>query len=243
MILSALLAISITTFSQDDLATVSTDPHYVKPSELIDPVYGITIYEDLNGNLGGDSTRNCRNYACNGWVEDLYQDGSLLHRGYYNDGQLIMYKNYYPNGELEREFKMVDNLKCQTKLYFPNGRLKSYVKYHRGDPFIWQDHYENGQLLYDEELSKQTGVYIKSNTYAANGVPMSTLELVNKKRMEYDHKEYHVNGAVKLEGKTRYISSIMDHRRVGVWKHFDLNGNLIEEDTYVDGRIEKQRKY
>jgi len=239
----ALIATTFFAFSQEELAVMDPDPHYVKPESLIDPVYGIVVYEKLNSQLGGDSTRHCKGYACTGWVEDRYENGDLMHKGYYSDGQLVMYKNYYPNGELEREFKMVDNLKCQTKLYYPNGEMKSYVKYHRGDPFIWQDFYENGQIQYDEELNKQTGTYVLSNTYAANGIPISTLELENKKRMEFSHKEFHVNGQVKLEGKTRYISSIMDHRRVGIWKHYNLDGVLTKEDTYVNGKVQKERKY
>ena len=238
----AIVLSSIISFAQDDLAVMDDDPHYVKPETLIDPVYGITVYERLNSHLGGDSTRHCEGYACVGWVEDAYENGQVMHKGYYTDGQLIMYKNYYPDGKLEREFKVVDNLKCQTRSYFPNGEVKSFVKYHRGDPFIWQDYYENGQLQYDEELNKQTGVYIKSNTYAANGTPISTLELENKKRMEFEHQEFHVNGQVKLAGTTRYIAAIMDHRRVGIWKHYDLDGNLVQEDTYVDGKIHKEKK-
>jgi len=222
---------------------MNAEEYYVKPESLIDPVYGITAYEALNSQLDGDSTRRCDGYACIGWVEDNYDDGTLMHRGYYNDGQLIMYKNYYPNGNLEREFKVLDNLKCQVKLYFPNGQMRSYVRYHRGDPFIWQDYYDNGQLQYDEELNKKTGAYIKSNTFTASGSPMLSLELVNKKRMEFEHREYHINGQVKLEGGTRYVSSIMDQRRMGIWKHFDIDGKLTQEDTYVDGKVSKEKKY
>lgn len=241
LLLLGLLAYS--TYAQDDLAIMNADDHYVKPEQLIDPVYGITVYERLNGSLGGDSTRHCNGYACTGWVEDLYQDGTVMHKGYYNDGQLIMYKNFYPNAKLEREFKVVDNLKCQVKQYYSNGEMRSFVKYHRGDPFIWHDHYENGQLQYDEERDKQTGTYVRSNTYAANGTPINTMELESKKRMEYAHKEFHVNGNVKLEGASRYIPSLMDHRRVGIWKHYNIEGKLVQEDTYQDGKVSGQKKF
>ena len=234
---------SASLFAQDELAVMGADDHYVKPETLMDPVYGIVVYERLNGNLGGDSTRHCNGYACTGWVEDRYSDGTVMHKGYYDDGQLIMYRNYYPNAVLEREFKVVDNLKCMVKKYYSNGELKSLVKYHRGEPFVWQDHYENGQLQYDEEKDKQSGTYVRSNTYAANGTPINTMELENKKRMEYIHKEYHINGQVKLEGSSRYIESLFDHRRVGVWKHYNIEGKLVQEDTYRDGKISGQRKF
>src|SRR5689334_12695522 len=69
---------------------------------VYDSTYGINIYEALNMNTGGDSTRNdVKGYALQGWMEDFYPDGKVLHKGYYIDGQLKAYKNFYPNGQLE----------------------------------------------------------------------------------------------------------------------------------------------
>ena len=56
--------------------------------EIIDPTYGITLYEPLNMYLHSDSTRIEEGYAVNGWKEDYYSTGELLHKGYYIEGQL-----------------------------------------------------------------------------------------------------------------------------------------------------------
>ena len=73
---------------------------------MIDSVYGINKYEDLNQRLGGDSVRNDKKgYAAIGWIKDFYPNGKVLHKGYYIEGQLKIYKNYFPNGQLERQFR------------------------------------------------------------------------------------------------------------------------------------------
>ena len=85
-------------------------------SDIIDPVYGITLYEPLNLYLHSDSTRIEEGYAVNGWKEDHYSTGELLHKGYYIEGQLKVYKNFYPNGNVERNFKAIDSFKSKLTL-------------------------------------------------------------------------------------------------------------------------------
>ena len=48
--------------------------------DIIDPTYGITLYEPLNMYLHSDSTRIEEGYAVNGWKEDHYSTGELLHK-------------------------------------------------------------------------------------------------------------------------------------------------------------------
>ena len=59
--------------------------------------------------LHSDSTVLKKVYAVNGWKEDHYSTGELLHKGYYIEGQLKVYKNFYPNGNIERNFKAIDS--------------------------------------------------------------------------------------------------------------------------------------
>ncbi len=107
-----------------------------KPSEAIDSIHGIAIYERLNHRLSWDSVRNCKGYACNGLITDYYLDGSVLHKGFYVDGQLNNYSNYYPNGTVEREFKLIDDRRSIMNLYYPDGTLKSKHKYQDITPTI-----------------------------------------------------------------------------------------------------------
>src|SRR5688572_33483093 len=101
-------------------------PHSVKfDRSIIDSVYGIQHYEALNIMLSGDSIRMCGTYACQNQVKDFYVTGELLHAGFYTDGQLKSYKNYFPNGNVERDFRAIDLYRSQVKIYFEGGQLKS----------------------------------------------------------------------------------------------------------------------
>ena len=104
IILLSLFLISAVSYAQIDLESqVPQEKKY--DNSIVDETYGIQLYEPLNMVLEGDSVRMENGYAVNNWKEDFYNDGTLLHRGYYIDGQLKVYKNYYPNGQIEREFK------------------------------------------------------------------------------------------------------------------------------------------
>ena len=122
-IILLLTCINLRTAAQFDFEKQLNKPIYT--ADIIDPVYGILLYEPLNMFTRSDSSRMEGGYAINGWKEDHYSDGQLLHKGYYIEGQLKVYKNYYPNGNLERNFKSIDGFRSKAILYFENGNLKS----------------------------------------------------------------------------------------------------------------------
>jgi antitoxin component YwqK of YwqJK toxin-antitoxin module len=116
LLLSSLL-ISCIGYSQIDLESqIPKDKKY--DNSIIDGIYGIQLYEPLNMTLEGDSVRMENGYAVSNWKEDFYEDGSLLHRGFYIDGQLKVYKNFYPNGQIEREFKNIDGYRSLQKKFY-----------------------------------------------------------------------------------------------------------------------------
>lgn len=218
------------------------DEHGLRTESSVDEAPGILEYEALNGGLGGDSVRYCNGYACTGWVEDTYPDGSLKHRGYYDKGQLLIYRNFHADGTLEREFKVVDNTKSVMRTYHPNGKLRSEMRYWNGECFAYTDHYPNGQLRYEEEKHRSEPYYIRMNLFAYDGKPISTLELVDKKPVEFLQREFHANGQVKLEGRVRYNPDRRDSMRVGTWTRFDEQGRPEGEDEYSEGKVFKSRE-
>ncbi len=224
---------------QADTLLLAHDEHAVGTQWLEDRTAAVNGYEPLNGALGGDSVRLCNGYACVGWVEDRYPDGVLKHRGYYNDGQLIIYKNYHPDGTLEREFRSIDNLRCVLRTYHGNGTLRSETKYFQGRPIAYADHYPNGQLRYQEERHKTEPYYLRMDLYAADGKPISLLQLVDRKHVVFEQREYHPNGLLRETGRARYDPGRGDSRRVGTWIHYDPNGRPVREERYVDGRVQE----
>ncbi|MFN3916223.1 MAG: toxin-antitoxin system YwqK family antitoxin [Flavobacteriales bacterium] len=206
-------------------------------SSVVDETYGIIIYEKLNPYLEGDSTRMCGNYACNNWQEDKYIDGKILHKGFYVNGQLRTYKNYYPNGNLERDFRNIDDHRASLKLYHPNGSLKSEAKYIKGEAIEWRDYYENGQLEYEEVYGKKRTWHDSKKSYYPNGSPQYTQLVLDKKKLLFSRIEYHENGKVKLEGELRFDESLGDYVKTGKWAHYNESGSKIREETFKDNLL------
>jgi antitoxin component YwqK of YwqJK toxin-antitoxin module len=203
---------------------------------VVDDKYGIKMYEPLNMMLGKDTVRNDQNgYAANGYEEDFYTTGQLLHKGFYVDGQLKIYKNYYPNGNVERNFRLIDLKKSKMTIYYEDGATKSNIVYIMSEALKWEDFYPNGTLEFVEEYNKSFEYYVFKANYFENGAPENTLELVNKKKLIYDQIYYHDNGNIKEQGQMMYNKSMFDYQKIGTWKQFDKNGSATKEIKYNKG--------
>jgi len=198
----------------------------------------VTEYEAYNKILGGDSLRYCGTHLCVGWIRDEYPCGTLKHRGYYLDGQLSsVYKNYYQNGQLEREFKVRNHRKSLLKVYYPDGTLLSDIEYDYNDPVSWTDYYPNGQIEYTEKYHKSKVYILYRKFFAPDGTPESITQLSNKRRLLYDRIEYYENGNIKEKGNLAFNTSMGDYQRTGKWQFFDKNGVLVLEETYYRNRV------
>lgn len=210
--------------------------------EVIDEIYGITMYEPLNVMLGGDTVRNTtEGYACNGFVEDYYSNGKLLHKGFYVEGKLKVYKNYYPNGQAERNFRMIDLKKSKMTLFYDNGIIKSSVTYLNNEALKWEDYYPDGKLEFVEEYDKSMEYYIFKANYYEDGTPEEELELLHKKKLRYTQKYYYSNGQVKEEGVMEYVRYKYDYQKTGSWSLFDKNGTLTKTRKYLDGKLVSEK--
>lgn len=210
---------------------------------VVDLVYGITMYEKLNKNTGGDSIRKKNDRLANGWIEDYYSNGKLLHKGYYYEGQLKVYKNYYQDGKLERNFRAVDDVKSNAKLYFPNGNLKYEADYKNGLEVKTNQYYENGKLEFSEKLDKSGDFFSKKESYFENGILEKKIDLVNKKKMLFSCKEYYDTGVLKEEGDLFYNSVMTDYQKDAIWKFYDATGKLSSTVTYIKNEKIEEKKY
>jgi len=203
---------------------------------VYDSSYGIAIYEPLNLNIGGDSTRNDhKGYALQGWIEDFYPDGKVLHKGYYIDGQLKAYKNFYPSGQMEREFKMVDLNKSGMNVFYEDGKPRSIISYITSNTIKEEDFYKTGQLEYIEEYDKKCVYYLQRKFFSISGKPTSTLEIVDTKKKTYVSKEYYDNGNIKEEGQMVFNEAMGDYQKNGPWKFYNENGSVKETKTFSRG--------
>ncbi len=209
-------------------------PKY-KAAKVIDPDYGITMYEKLNFQIGGDSVRNdLKGYSCQGWVQDVYENGSLLHKGYYEDGHLKVYKNFFENGNIERSFKVSDLKRCNMQIFYPDGKIKSDITYYKDSPQIWADYYPNGQIEYMEENAKSMEYLIQRKSYAQDGKPQELFEMIDPKNKIYSKKEYYENGNIKAEGAMKFNSTMVDYQKDGIWTVYDETGKS-KQVKWVNG--------
>jgi antitoxin component YwqK of YwqJK toxin-antitoxin module len=218
---------------------LTPDEHPVVPDDVMDDAAVINDYEALNKALGRDSIRLCQGYACNGWVEDKYPTGQLKHRGFYLDGQLLVYKNFHQAGQLEREFRSIDNFRCVLMTYHPNGNPRTEVKYFKAEALEWKDYYLNGQVRYEQEKHRTEPWYLKMNLYQPDGKPISTMMLVDKKKNEVEQKEYWPNGTIRSMGRVRYDPNRRDCYRVGTWTSYNEAGQPTTDDLYVEGKVNR----
>jgi antitoxin component YwqK of YwqJK toxin-antitoxin module len=215
--------------------------HKYDPENVIDSVYGIELYKPLNFRLGGDSVRKCGDYACRSWVEDKYENDQVMHKGYYVDGQLKIYKNFYPDGTKEREFKITSKLKSKLTKYYPNGQVKSKVTYLGESPVEWTDYYRNGQVKYHEKYDDGRNYHLERASYQKDGTPKEKFEMVDEDKKLFVEKEYDEEGELKKKGELKYNQEMFELQKHGEWKHYNEEGDVERTVVYDEGdKIEER---
>lgn len=218
-------------------------PHYFlagnlfSVAEMVDSVYGITYYEKYNHEVGGEEIRlDDYGEPCENTVIDYYDDGNVLHRGTYVKGILVTYKNFFPDGKIERKFKGLAGGRYSHESFYPSGVPKSKMVYYRKDVIFWNEFYENGQIEYTEKYNSRF-LLLYRKTYTIEGKPLTLFELVNKKKSIYSHKEYFENGLLSEEGGMVFSDEIVDFKREGKWKIYDETGKLVRVEEYIHGEF------
>lgn len=237
LLVPLLLAFGPTAIAQPDTMMLEPDTFSVALTEATDEGTVIDAYDVFNTTLGGDSVRQCNGMGCTGWVEDHYPDGRLKHRGYYEGGRLLVFKNYHPNGQLEREFKAKDMTHSVLNTFHLSGTPRTETQFTGGRALAYTEHYADGRIRYQEERHKSEPYYLLMDLYAPNGTPISTLHLVDKKHVVFEQKEYWPNGSVRSAGQAQYDPHRYDTRRIGSWVYYDESGKPEREERYLDGKV------
>lgn len=193
----------------------------------------IVYYDQFNPLMGGKSYRDCGGRKCNGNVIDKYPDGTIKHKGFYTGGQLLNgYENYFENGQIERRVRVIGGSKLSVVTYYSDGTMRSEIIYLKNKVLLWKDYYPNGNLEYWEEYDNNQTYYVTLNFYYINGNPQNTMQLVDKKNKLYDAKEYYLDGTLKAEGKKKWIPASGGYVKIGQWKYYDAQGNLVKTEEH-----------
>ncbi|MCB9184416.1 MAG: hypothetical protein H6591_10915 [Flavobacteriales bacterium] len=241
LVLAASMSLAGIGVAQLDTDLLAQDEHYVMGDAGEDPSPELNAYEAFNIAVGGDSVRQCNGHPCTGWVEDHYPDGTLKHKGYYDQGHLTVYKNFHPGGGVERDFRSSDATRSTQRTWHPNGAIRSETRYRDGIVVYFEDHYVDGSLRYVEERHRKEPCFTRMELYDAQGKPVSMLHMVDKGALEVEQLEYHPGGALRSKGRARYNPARMDTQRVGTWVFFMPDGSKAREEDYIDGKVHAVR--
>lgn len=207
--------------------------------QVLDPDYGITIFNNLAPAIGGDSLRYTKDgYNAQGWQEDYYKSGKLLHKGFYQDGFIKIFKNFYENGQVERTLSIVDAKRAKMEIYYEDGKVRSTINFYDGNTQNQYDFYRNGTPEYVEENDKDIEFLYKRYSYFENGLPASLFDLTDKKTKKYVKKEFYENGRVKEEGTMIFRKDLGDYIKEGLWTYYDDKGGTIKTEKYHNGQLE-----
>ncbi len=208
-------------------------------AEALDPDKGIKMYNKLVPSIGGDSIRyNNSGYNLQGWQEDYYINGNLLHKGFYVDGQIKVFKNFFESGQIERSIVVSDPARCSVDIYYPNGTVRTQILYYSGTAQNEYSFFPNGSKATVLEKDKDAKYIYRNSKYYENGAPATEFSLVDKKAKKYSEKEYYENGKVKVEGYTCYKEDAKDYQKEGDWSYYNEKGQLIKKEKYKNGALQ-----
>lgn len=236
-ILTTVLLFALT--SQKNLFAQQVTKDVANDTNKVDSVdFSIDDYDKYTPMLGGKEVRMQDGLKINGMIRDYYSDSTVKHKGYYTRGQLVsMYKNYFPNGQLERSFTISGTSKLIIESFYPDGKAKQYIEYRKGEIIIFTEYFSNGDTATFEEHDRKKGNYITFNNYYVNGKIKSSLELVDRKKWSYFQKNYFPSGKIKEEGPVLYNAFYYDYQRQGIWKVYNENGQFVEKQEYYEGEL------
>lgn len=239
IIFIVLLSSSFASYSQRFSDQVPQTKRY-EQKEILDSLEGISMYNKLIESIGGDSvTFNKAGYNLQGWSEDYYKNGKLLHRGYYKDGKAVVFKNFYENGQCERTVMNPDPLRCNIDIFYEDGKQKKQISYYNGHPQKKYEYYKSGLPKYAEENEKEMKYLTLRKTWYSNGQIEEETELNDAKHKKYKQTVYYPSGKIKEEGSL-VLTEEGKYQREGTWTYYDANGKKKKSDKFRDGNnIEK----
>jgi antitoxin component YwqK of YwqJK toxin-antitoxin module len=95
-------------------------------------------------------------YNVQGWNEEYFESGQLMHISYYKAGKVVLFKNFYENGQCQNYIIYLDTGQCNLEVYFENGDLKHQMFYLNGKPKKITEFYPSGltkiNIEYYQEL-------------------------------------------------------------------------------------------
>lgn len=204
-----------------------------KQNQILDSLSGITFYNKWIESLNGDSMRlSADGHKIQGWKEDYYQSGKILHKGFYKNGKIVLFKNFFENGTCERNLVINDPANSILDIYFENGIKRTQINFYNGLPKKIAKFYSSGLPMSLQENEKELKYIVYKKVWYTNGQLQSTLILINQKEKKYTEKLYYSNGQLKEEGSLLFIPDLNEYQKTGSWNMFDSIGKIKHVEKF-----------
>lgn len=187
------------------------------------------------------------------WIE-YHNNGQIRYKGQFKNNEPVGEFLYYSeDGSLFAKNKNLKNNITESEIYSPEGKVIAKGKYinkkkqdrweyysEENGSLILVENYNNGYLVgKSEAYLPGTQIVIEETEYVNglkhgmysrfydNGVPMIEAYYLND-RLSGSYVHYYPNGMVQEEGLFK------DGAKVGEWKFYDVSGNLVSTDNYLE---------
>jgi hypothetical protein len=209
-------------------------------SQVESEEYGIVLYDQYaDFNASPNIRKTSDGNPLDGKKEDYSSNNLLIHKGYYQDGKLRNYTNYFQNESIERQYKYKTEGTGDLIIFYLNGYTKSVQKYANHEAYHWEDYYENGQLAYVESKNKKSGIpqLIQENSY--KGTLVSSIEISDNKALKYIQTINFPNGNISEQGELTFIEELADFRKDGRWVTYNTKQQVTSEIIYLKGEFKE----
>jgi len=217
-------------FNLDYIMTESNQNNYIDNSidnNIYDCGVVETYYDDAKTKLKE------KYFIMNGKREGKYEffdynTANILLEEYYINNMKEGISKYYDNkNNVFLETNYINNKKhgIETE-YYNNGIIKStteydYTKYGKDGR---QKEYDNNGNLIKETTWLLDRRHSECKIYVDN--KLSEIYTYMSGTYEGPYKKFHPNGKIAIEGKYNH------HRKIGIFRHYNVNGDLILEEEY-----------
>jgi len=182
-------------------------------------------------------------------VDTQYYDTGQPHKLFYYDTTNALRKTtiFSDSGNLKTivNRNKKDELDGMLLSLYETGELKSFSIYNNNTGFSYT-YYKNGRIkIYSQ--SKDTYPIGYEATFCSEG---SLYYEAFHDSADYIQEAYHCNGDLRFKGRMLNEEEegmlgyrILNQRKDGIWKYWDEDGNLIEEEHWEKGELIERKVF
>jgi len=207
----------------------------------------------LNGNQSTEGEYDVEGGKIGVWKE-YYPTGTLQVEGTYKENnQVGEFVYYYLNGEISQKINYNDQgqLHGYASYFYDHGQMRLQGWYQEGsEKGLWESYYKDGSIqtksyYHRGKLTKELEFFsvsgqLTSKEYYTNGLVDSIVYFDQNQKM-YDHVNFirdEESYTITFKGLTydkEVVSEYLNGIKNGVYKAFDIDGNLIADGNYLIG--------